>query len=96
MDPAKVFSMQNYGKYMNTEGHCEVENGYCVLPGGVTYAAALIRQEGLTDEMVDHYNRCFAPEENLFYKFWGSTRKKWKRMILPAFPSPELPPLAAT
>lgn len=70
MDPALAFMPEDYGKFMNTEGHCEVENGYCVLPNGVTYAAVLLRQEGRTDETVRYYNDYFAPEENLFYKTW--------------------------
>lgn len=70
MDPTKAFEMKDYGKFMNTAGHCEVENGYCVLPSGVTYAAALIRQVGRTDEMVDFYNKEFADCESLFYKIW--------------------------
>ena len=71
MDPSKAFGMEDYGKFMNNTGHCEVENGYCVLPNGVTYAAALIRQEGRTDEMVDWYNKEFAACDNLFYKIWN-------------------------
>ena len=70
MDPAKAFYPWEYGKYMNTSGYCEVENGYCVLPNGITFAAAMIRQEGRTDEMVRYYNEHFAPEGNLFYKTW--------------------------
>ena len=71
MDPSKGFGMEDYGKFMNNTGHCEVENGYCVLPNGVTYAAAQIRQEGRTDEMVDWYNKEFAKGDNLFYKIWN-------------------------
>ena len=70
MAPAKAFLPEEYGRYMNNTGHCDIENGYCVLPNGVTYAAVLIRQEGRTDEMVRYYNEHFAPEENLFYKTW--------------------------
>ncbi len=70
MDPAKAFLPDEYGRHMNNTGHCEVENGYCVLPSGVTYAAVLLHQEGRTDEMVDYYNQNFAPQENLFYKTW--------------------------
>ena len=70
MDPADAFMPQDYGRYMVGTGYCAVENGYCVLPSGVTYAAALIRQPGRTDEMVDFYNRYFAPRESLFYKTW--------------------------
>ncbi len=70
MDSRYAFSMQDYGKFMNNTGHCDVENGYCVLPDGVTYASALIRQEGRTDEVIDFYNQYFAPEDSLFYKTW--------------------------
>lgn len=70
MDPAQAFMPEEYGKHMNNTGHCAVENGYCVLPNGVTYAAVLLRQEGRTDEMIRWYNEKFAPEENLFYKTW--------------------------
>lgn len=70
MDASCAFGLKDYGKFMNNRGHCAVENGYCVLPDGVTYAAVLLRQEGRTDEIVDHYNRYFAPEESLFYKLW--------------------------
>lgn len=71
MDPKQAFSMEDYGKFMNHTGHCQVENGYCVLENGVTYAAVLLRQEGRTSEIIDHYNRYFAPEESLFYKIWN-------------------------
>ncbi len=70
MDARKAFDMEMYGKHMNNTGYCEVENGYCVLPNGVTYAAVLLRQEGRTNEMIDFYNQFFAPEESLFYKIW--------------------------
>ena len=70
IDPSKGFSMKDYGKFMNNTGHCDVENGYCILPDGVTYAAVLIRQEGRTDEMVDYYNKNFADFASLFYKIW--------------------------
>ena len=70
IDPAKAFEMNDYGKFMNHQGHCDIENGYCVLPSGVAYAAAMIRQPGRTDEMVDYYNKNFADYENLFYKIW--------------------------
>ncbi|MBS5520651.1 MAG: hypothetical protein KHX56_00110 [Clostridiales bacterium] len=70
MDASKAFEMKDYGKFMNNTGHCDIENGYCVLPSGVTYAAALIRQEGRTDDMVDYYNKHFADCDNLFYKIW--------------------------
>ena len=70
MDPSKAFEMKDYGKFMNTPGYCEVENGYCVLPSGVTYAAMHLKQPGRTDEMVQYYNQNFAPEDGLFYKIW--------------------------
>ncbi len=70
MDPAKAFMPHEYGERMNNTGHCEVETGYCILPNGVSYSAALIRQEGLTDEMVDFFNNNFAMTDNLFYKCW--------------------------
>lgn len=62
--------MKDYGIFMNTPGYCEVENGYCVLPSGVTYAAMHLKQPGRTDEMVQYYNQNFAPEDGLFYKIW--------------------------
>lgn len=70
MDPEDAFDIRDYGKHMNTAGHCKVENGYCVLPSGITYAAALIRQAGRTDEMIDYYNEYFATKDSLFYKIW--------------------------
>ena len=71
MNPIKAFEFKDYGKMMNRKGYCEVENGYCVLDSGVTYAAAILRQEGLTDEVVDFYNHNFAIGESLFYKIWN-------------------------
>ncbi len=70
MNPKDAFEMQDYGKIMNKSGYCKVENGYCVLPRGITFAAVQIDQPGRTDEMVDYYNKFFAPEGNLFYKIW--------------------------
>ncbi len=70
MDVADAFEIWDYGQWMNTTGHCRVENGYCVLPNGVTYAAVKVEQVGRTDEMVAYYNAHFAPEESLFYKTW--------------------------
>ncbi len=70
MDVKDAFEVWDYAKNMNNTGNCAVENGYCVLPSGITYAAARIEQRGRTDEMVAYYNEHFAPEESLFYKIW--------------------------
>lgn len=70
MDASEAFELKDYAKVMNTPGYCRVENGCCVLPSGITYAAAMIRQEGRTDEMIDFYNREFAVTDSLFYKTW--------------------------
>lgn len=70
MNPEDAFEFQDYGKMMNTEGYCKVENGYCVLPSGVTYAAAMIRQQGRSDEMIAYYNENFGLTDSLFYKLW--------------------------
>ncbi len=70
MDAADAFEFEDYGKMMNRQGHCNVENGYCVLPSGVTYAAAMIKQQGRTDEMIDYYNQNFGLTDSLFYKVW--------------------------
>ncbi len=70
MDPAKAFMPHQVGEFMNNNGHCEVETGYCILPNGVSYAAALIRQDGITDEMVDYFNENFCLTDDLFYKTW--------------------------
>lgn len=70
MDPAKAFMPHEYGAYMNTQGHCQEETGYCILENGVAYAAACIRQEGITDEMVTFFNEHFCRTEDLFYKSW--------------------------
>ncbi len=70
IDSADAFEIWDYAENMNNTGHCRVENGYCVLPSGVSYAAACVKQVGRTDEMVEYYNKYFAPEECLFYKNW--------------------------
>lgn len=70
MNVEDAFELKDYGKMMNTDGYCKVENGYCVLPSGVTYAAALIKQQGRTDEMVEYYNENFGLTDSLFYKLW--------------------------
>ena len=56
---------------LNPDGD-EVENGYGVLPNGVGFAAMLIRQEGITDEMIKKYREEFAQDgpRTLFYKIW--------------------------
>lgn len=53
------------------------ENGYGVLDNGVGYGAILIRQTGITDEMIRKYRDEFAQDaytqehaRNLFYKVW--------------------------
>lgn len=53
------------------------ENGYGVLDNGVGYGAILIRQVGVTDEMIRKYRDEFAQDaytkehaRNLFYKVW--------------------------
>ncbi len=53
------------------------ENGYGVLENGVGYGAILIRQAGITDEMIRKYRDEFAQDpytrehaRNLFYKVW--------------------------
>lgn len=71
MDSGKAFEFEDYGKMMNRKGYCEVENGYCVLGSGVTYAAAMLRQKDLTDEVVEFYNQNFAFGDSLFYKIWN-------------------------
>ena len=70
MDPKYAFMPDEFGKRMNNTSHCEVETGYCILPNGVSYAAALIQQPGITDEIVDFFNQNFARTDNLFYKCW--------------------------
>lgn len=65
-----AFEFEEYGRMMNRQGYCKVENGYCVLPSGVTYAAAMILQQGRTDEMIDYYNQNFGLTDSLFYKIW--------------------------
>lgn len=70
MDHSDAFELKDYARNMNHSGHCRVENGCCVLPSGITYSAALIRQEGRTDEMIEFYNREFAETDSLFYKTW--------------------------
>lgn len=70
MNPSDAFELKDYLKAMNNMGHCKVENGCCVLPNGITYAAALIRQEGRSDEMIEFYNREFGVTDSLFYKTW--------------------------
>lgn len=70
MDLSAAFEFHDYGKAMNNTGHCREENGYCVLPSGVTYAAALMRQEGRNDEMTAYYNGHFCLTDSLFYKTW--------------------------
>ena len=44
--------------------------GTVFLSNGIGYSAAMIKQQGLTDEMVNLFNREFAPGNNLFYKIW--------------------------
>lgn len=70
LDPADAFDLKDYISQMNHQEHCKIENGCCVMDNGVTYAAALIRQEGRTDEMIDFYNREFGKTDSLFYKSW--------------------------
>lgn len=71
IDPEEAFMPKEYGMQMCNRGYNPIENGYCVLPNGVSYGAVLIKQEGRTDEMVKFYNENFAPEKNnLFYKTW--------------------------
>lgn len=70
MDVQYAFAPEDYAKHMNVTGACEVENGYCVLPDGVTYSAARILQPGRTNEKMDAYNKEFALEGALAYKIW--------------------------
>ena len=70
MDPAQAFMPQDYIRHMCKPGYNPVENGYCVLPNGVSYTAALTRQDGITDEKMRFYNENFAPDPDLFYKIW--------------------------
>lgn len=70
MNIEDAFEIQDYGNMMNTNGYCNKENGYCVLPSGITYAAAMVKQMGRTDEMVEYYNKSFGLSDSLFYKLW--------------------------
>lgn len=70
MDMRDAFEPERYGEHMNVPGLCRVENGYCVLPDGVTWSAARIIQPGRTNEKMDAYNKEFALEGALAYKLW--------------------------
>lgn len=70
MDVKDAFEPEDYSIHMNNTSNCEVENGYCVLPSGVTYSAARIIQPGRTNEKMDAYNKEFALEGALAYKLW--------------------------
>ena len=70
MDVADAFEPEEYGKHMNIDGYCKVENGYCVLPSGIPYSAVLIKQPGRNNERMDAYNKEFGTVGALAYKCW--------------------------
>ncbi|MDO4344252.1 MAG: hypothetical protein Q4C50_05555 [Eubacteriales bacterium] len=70
MDVRDAFSLEDYGAHMNQAGNCKVENGYCVLPDGVTYSAVRIEKPGQTNEKMDFFNREFGKTGALAYKLW--------------------------
>jgi hypothetical protein len=72
MDPTKAIMPDEF-KRVNRPGYMEVENGFCILPNGIGYAAILVKQDGLTDEMMQHFITHFNPEGDLFYKIWCPT-----------------------
>lgn len=61
------------GRIMLTHDSRYPVNGFGVLENGVGYASMVIRQYGITDEMIRYYRENFAVNEecrNLFYKLW--------------------------
>lgn len=65
-----AFEPEEYGANMNRQGNCQVESGYCVLPGGIGYSAVRVEKPGQTNEKMDFFNREFGKEASLAYKLW--------------------------
>lgn len=70
MKPTDGFMPEEFGKVMLNTGHAAIENGYCVLPNGLGFAAAKVDQPGRTNEKVKAFREEFAHVGDLFYKTW--------------------------
>lgn len=68
MDPSKAL-LPGHMTDILKPGYLEVENGYCLLPGGGGYAAVCTRFPGITFEMYDWW-RLWWGKEDLRYKLW--------------------------
>lgn len=70
IDPRHGCMPEKIGRRMVNTGHMDIENGYCVLPNGVGYAAVKIEQPGRTNEKVKAFRENFAHVGDLYYKTW--------------------------
>lgn len=70
MNVKDAFEPEQYSEYMNIVENCNVENGYCVLPSGVTYSAVRTIQPKRSNERMDAYNKEFGLEGAIAYKLW--------------------------
>lgn len=72
MDPAECYMPEQAGEHLLNPAGDQVENGYGVLPNGVGYAAILVRQTGIHEDMIRKYRDEFTWDgpRTLFYKTW--------------------------
>ena len=72
LKPEECYMPEKSGQILLNQSYEFAENGYGVLANGVGYAAVLIKQDGITDEMIRKYREEFAHDgpTTLFYKLW--------------------------
>lgn len=72
LPPARCHMPLALGPLLLADNAGLAENGYGILPNGVGYAAITIKQDGITDEMIQAYRDAFAADgpDTLFYKLW--------------------------
>jgi hypothetical protein len=69
IDPSKAIMPGDVARLVKNHGKTEVENGYCVMPGGTGYATILTRSHDITPE-VEKVFESYNPDGDLGYKIW--------------------------
>jgi len=70
IDSTQAISIQNKNELLEP-GYTDAENGYCLMPDGSGYTAALVDMPGVTKDMIEWYLAWFGLE-NLRYMIWDT------------------------
>jgi len=70
IDPSQAIAIQSKNDLL-VPGYTDAENGYCIMPDGTGYTAALVDMPGVTKDMIEWYLAWFGLED-LRYMIWDS------------------------